>query len=69
MVAGHRAGNEENAITRQEDELDSFRISLRLRKKITHKYLLRTNLGYREQEFSTVTRKSWLVAVGIERFF
>ena len=69
MTLGGGVKNEENVITQQEDELDSFRINLRLRKKITNKYLLRANLGYREQEFSTVTRKSWLIGVGIERFF
>jgi YaiO family outer membrane protein len=69
ITVGGGVKNEENVVTQREEELDSFRINLRLRKKITLKYLLRANLGYREQEFSTVTRKSWLIGVGIERFF
>jgi YaiO family outer membrane protein len=69
VTVGGGVKNEENVVSRQDDELDSFRISLRLRKKITHKFLLRANLGYREQEFPNDTRKSWLIGAGIERFF
>jgi len=69
VIVGGGVDIEENVVARQQDELDSVGISFRLRKKITHKFLLRANLGRREQEFPNDTRRSWLIGIGIERFF
>jgi YaiO family outer membrane protein len=70
LTVGGGFDNELNLPTRQQDELDSFRIRADLRKKIANKVLLRATVGYREQELGFgVTRESWFLSLGFDRFF
>jgi YaiO family outer membrane protein len=70
FTVGGGFDNELNIPTRQQDELDSFRVRAELRKKIANKLLLRATVGYREQELGLgVTRESWFLRLGVDRFF
>jgi len=70
FTVGGGVDNEIDVVTLERDDLSALRLRLDLRKKIMNKLRLKAAVGYREQELSGgVTRGSWFVGLGFDRFF
>jgi YaiO family outer membrane protein len=70
FTIGGGVDNELDVVTLEEDDLSALRVRLDLRKMIHSKLRLKATAGYREQELQgNVTRGSWFVGLGFDRFF